>query len=70
MDSGRLLTITDAAKALAVSKGHVYRLAAVGALRIVKVGPQTSRVPAEDVERIAREGIPSAAIRLLQRRRP
>jgi excisionase family DNA binding protein len=66
--TARLVTIRDAAKALAISKGQVYRLAASGALRVVKLGPNTSRVPAEDIERLIREGVPRAVIPLLRRR--
>ena len=63
----RLLTISDAARTLAISKGQIYRLVAAGAIRAVKVGPQATRIPVEDVERVAREGVPQAAIRLLRR---
>jgi|GEM_PF-6543486 excisionase family DNA binding protein len=65
----QLLKIADAAKALAISRGQLYRLVASGALRVVKLGPQASRVPLEDVERLAREGVPRAAIQLLRRGR-
>jgi excisionase family DNA binding protein len=66
--AARLMTITDAAKALAISKGQIYRLIAVGAIRAVKVGPQATRVPVEDVERLAQGGIPRTAMQLLRRR--
>jgi excisionase family DNA binding protein len=64
----QLLKIADAAKVLAISRGQLYRLVASGALRVVKLGPQASRVPLEDVERLAREGVPRAAIHLLRQR--
>jgi excisionase family DNA binding protein len=67
--AARLVTIASAAKALAISRGQLYRLANVGAIRLVKLGPQASRVPLEDVERLAREGVPRAAIQLLRRGR-
>jgi len=63
----QLLRIADAAKSLAISKGQIYRLIAAGAIRAVKVGPQATRVLLEDIEKIAQEGIPPAAIRLLRR---
>ena len=64
----RLLTINDAARVLAISKGQIYRLIAAGAIRAVKVGPQATRVLLEDIEKIAQEGIPRAAVQLLRRR--
>jgi excisionase family DNA binding protein len=66
--TARLVTIKDAAKALSVSRGQVYRLVASGALRVVKLGPQTVRIPAEDLVRLAREGVPLAVIPQLRRR--
>jgi excisionase family DNA binding protein len=66
--TARLVTIKDAARALAISRGQIYRLVASGALRVVKLGPNTSRVPAEDIERLIREGVPRAVIPLLRRR--
>jgi excisionase family DNA binding protein len=66
--TARLVTIKDAARTLAISRGQLYRLVASGALRVVKLGPNASRVPLEDVERLAREGVPRAAIQLLRRR--
>jgi excisionase family DNA binding protein len=64
----KLLSIADAARVLAISRGQVYRLVSSGALRVVKLGPNASRIPLEDVERLAREGVPRAAIHLLRRR--
>jgi excisionase family DNA binding protein len=66
--TARLVTIRDAAKALSVSRGQVYRLVDAGVIRIVRLGPQTVRIPAEDLERLTREGVPRAAIHLLRRR--
>ena len=66
--TARLVTIRDAAKALSVSRGQVCRLVDAGVIRIVRLGPQTVRIPAEDLERLTREGVPRAAIHLLRRR--
>jgi excisionase family DNA binding protein len=63
-----LLKVADAAETLAISKSQLYKLISVGAIRAVKVGPQATRVLWEDVERLAREGVPQAAIQLLRRR--
>jgi len=67
-ETARLVTIKDAARTLAISRGQLYRLAASGALRVVKLGPNTSRVLVEDLERLAREGVPRAVIPLLRRK--
>jgi excisionase family DNA binding protein len=64
----RLLKVADAAETLAISKSQLYKLISVGAIRAVKVGPQGTRVLWEDVERLAREGVPRAVIQLLRRR--
>jgi excisionase family DNA binding protein len=67
MEGARLVKVADAARVLGVSRTHVYKLVHAGALRLLKLGPQLSRVPAEDIERLIREGVPRAAIQLLRR---
>jgi excisionase family DNA binding protein len=68
MEGARLMKVADAARLLGVSRAHVYKLAHAGALRLLKLGPQASRIPADDVEKLAREGVPRAVIQLLRRR--
>jgi excisionase family DNA binding protein len=68
MEGARLMKVADAARLLGVSRAHVYKLAHAGVLRLLKLGPQASRIPADDVEKLAREGVPRAVIQLLRRR--
>jgi|GEM_PF-5659333 len=49
---GRLLTLRQAAEALAISTRHLRRLAAAGQIRTVRLG-RCLRVPASEVERLA-----------------
>jgi excisionase family DNA binding protein len=44
MDDTELLTVTEAARLLRVSRASAYSLAAAGRLPIVKVGPRSIRV--------------------------
>jgi excisionase family DNA binding protein len=64
----QLLRIADAAKSLAISKSQLYKLISIGAVRAVKVGSQGTRVLLVDIEKIAQEGIPRAAVQLLRRK--
>lgn len=53
----RLVSVSDAARALAVSSRSVWRWIAMGELTTVKFG-RAVRIPYEQVERLAREGVP------------
>jgi excisionase family DNA binding protein len=67
MEDVRLLKVLDAARMLSISRAQLYKLANAGALRLVKVGSQASRVPLTDVLRLSEEGIPPVVIQQLRR---
>jgi excisionase family DNA binding protein len=67
VDGIQLLRVTDAAKLLGVSRTHLYKLARIGSLRLVRLGPQVVRVLRADVEKIAQEGLSMDAIRQMRR---
>ncbi|MCW5775899.1 MAG: helix-turn-helix domain-containing protein [Phycisphaeraceae bacterium] len=56
--SARLLTVPVVAQRLAVSERWVWRAISEGTIRAVRLGRAT-RVRAEDVEHIARVGLPT-----------
>lgn len=51
----RLVRPRDAAEALGVSRGLIYRLAAQGKIRTVRIGAAI-RVPELEIERVSQEG--------------
>lgn len=55
-DSKRLYSPNSAAQALDISRSKVYDLMKCGALRFVLIGSDR-RIPAEEVERIVKEGV-------------
>ncbi|MDY0063374.1 MAG: helix-turn-helix domain-containing protein [Myxococcota bacterium] len=59
MDSPRLLSLTEAADRLNLTWQHVRRLAASGRIASIKIG-RLVRIPHEEIERIAREGLVNA----------
>ena len=56
-----LLNIHEAAKKLSVSPVTVYELAKKGHLRLIKFGLRCTRVPVEDVLRLAQTGASSVS---------
>ena len=50
----------EAARLLRVSRSFIYTLIAHGTLRTVKLG-RARRILLEDIERVAREGLPHAS---------
>lgn len=44
-DQSELLTVTEAARVLHVSRASAYSLAAAGRIPVVRIGPRTIRVP-------------------------
>lgn len=59
-DSKRLYSPNSAAQALDISRSKVYDLMKCGALRYVLIGSDR-RIPAEEVDRIVKEGISTVA---------
>lgn len=51
----RAYRIVDACRALGVGRSTIYKLAAEGKLRLVRIGGRTV-VPASEIERLANEG--------------
>jgi len=51
----RLATFDEVAEALRVNRRTVQRLAATGAIRVVRVG-RCARVPVDEIDRLIREG--------------
>jgi excisionase family DNA binding protein len=49
-------TPTQAAKALGVSRQHIYNILARGELRSVQVGGRTRRIPLTELERLVSKG--------------
>lgn len=56
-----LLDVKQAAHQLSVSQVTVYQLAKKGHLRLIKFGSRCTRVPAEDVLRLAQAGASSVS---------
>lgn len=54
-------SIAGAAKAWCVGRTTAYKIVDAGAVRTIKIGPVT-RIPKEEVERIAREGTDAQAV--------
>lgn len=52
----RALRVSEAAEALSISRWTLQRAIQAGQVRVVRLGPRSTRVPLEEVERIAREG--------------
>jgi len=55
-DDRKLYSPNSAARALDISRAQIYLLMKRGSLRYVQVGADR-RIPAEELERIAREGV-------------
>jgi excisionase family DNA binding protein len=51
--------ITEAADLLSTSRWTLYRAVLAGKVRAVRLGPRSMRIPIDEVERLAREGIDS-----------
>jgi excisionase family DNA binding protein len=51
----RAFPVTEAATLLGVSRATVYKLAADGRIRLVKIGGRTL-IPASEIERVAEAG--------------
>lgn len=49
------LTVEEAARRLSVSRATIYRWAQAGRIQIYKLGPKSSRIKAEDLERLEAE---------------
>lgn len=54
-DSPRAYRVKDACRALGVGRSTLYKLAAAGKLRLVRIGGRTV-VPGNEVDRLANEG--------------
>lgn len=49
------LTIQEAMKRLKISRATIYRWAKAGRLTIYQLGPRSSRIKRDDIERLERE---------------
>jgi len=56
LGSALLFTVEAAARALGISRTHVYNALQRGSLRSVAIG-RSRRIPREEIERVAREGL-------------
>jgi excisionase family DNA binding protein len=57
----RALRVSEAAEMLSVSRWLLYRAVLSGRVKAVRLGPRSMRIPADEVERLAREGFDAAA---------
>lgn len=63
----RAYSIPTAADALDISRGQIYRMINAGYLKTITIGSD-KRIPAEEIERIAREGCPRIPVQPAKRR--
>ena len=56
-----LLNVPETAQRLSVSEVTVYQLAKKGHLRLIKFGSRCTRIPVEDVLRLAKTGASSVS---------
>lgn len=54
-----LMTVSQVAKVFALSKAQIYAMSSEGSLPAVRIGASVRFHP-DDIERIAREGVPAA----------
>lgn len=60
IEAQKLYSISSASKALDVSKPQLYKLMKAGLIRYVHIGSDR-RIPAEEIDRISKEGIQTKA---------
>ncbi len=53
----RAYRVIEVAQLLALSRHSLYRAVLFGRVRAVRMGPRSLRIPAEEVERLMREGL-------------
>ena len=56
-----LLSVRETAQRLGISEVTAYQLAKKGHLRLIKFGSRCTRIPVEDVLRLAQTGAPSVS---------
>lgn len=53
MDRPAFLTVDEFAEQLRVSPDHIHRMIDSGMLRAVRFGPRTTRIPVDELDRLA-----------------
>lgn len=54
--TGGFVTVAEVAKAMGVTRSHIYDLVNSGLIRSIKMGPKVTRIPVEELRRLKAEG--------------